>query len=162
MASDGYTRAVIVDQHATLPAPPERVWDFMMDVPAVSRCVPGAESVSQIDPDTYDGAIRIRVGPISMRLEGRITVVERNREALRARMDLNASDKRVNGQVNAKMTMTLHPRPDGQTDVDIHTDAAILGKLGEFGQPVMRKKADQMMAEFARNMSNEVGAAKSG
>lgn len=129
-----------------------------MDVPAVSRCVPGVESVEEIDPTTYQGALKIKVGPIGIRLEGRITVAEQNKDAWRARMDVQAADKKVNGTVNAKMTMTLTPRADGQTDLDVHTDAAILGKLGEFGQPIMRKKADQIMAEFTRNMAREVAS----
>jgi carbon monoxide dehydrogenase subunit G len=58
--------------------------------------------------------------------------------------------------VNAKATMTLVPKGDAETELQIHTDASILGKLGEFGQAVMRRKADQVMAEFAANMSREL------
>jgi len=147
---------MIVDQRVTIPAPVDRVWEFVMNVPAVSRCVPGVESVTEIDPTTYEGALRVKVGPISVRLEGRVLLAEQDALAHRARMDLNAADKRVNGAVNAKMTMTLESRADGQTDMAVHTDASIMGKLGEFGQAVMRKKAEQIMAEFARNLSNEV------
>lgn len=148
---------MIVDQRVTIPASVERVWEFMMDVPAVSRCVPGVESVQEIDPDTYAGALKVKVGPIGVRLEGRVIMAERDEAARRARMDLQAADKRISGAVNAKMTMTLTPAAtSGQTDLAIHTDAAIMGKLGEFGQAVMRKKADQIMAEFARNLSAEV------
>jgi uncharacterized protein len=147
---------MIVDQRVTIPAPVDRVWQFVMNVPAVSRCVPGVESVTEIDATTYEGAFRVKVGPISVRLEGRVRLAEQDAAAHRARMDLNAVDKRVNGAVNAKMTMTLEPRDDGQTDMAVHTDASIMGKLGEFGQAVMRKKAEQIMAEFAHNLSDEV------
>jgi carbon monoxide dehydrogenase subunit G len=44
------------------------------------------------------------------------------------------------------------------TAMAVHTDAAILGKLGEFGQAVVRRKASQMMAQFARNVSTELRA----
>ena len=33
-----------------------------------------------------------------------------------------------------------------------------MGKLGEFGQAVMRKKADQMVEEFARNMAKAIAS----
>lgn len=147
---------MIIDQRVTIPASVDRVWSFMMDVPAVSRCVPGVESVSQVDPSTYRGALKIKVGPIGVRLEGNVVMAEQDETAKRARMDVQAADKRVNGAVNAKMTMQLEPKGASETDLAIHTDAAIMGKLGEFGQAVMRKKADQIMAEFARNLSNEV------
>jgi carbon monoxide dehydrogenase subunit G len=72
-------------------------------------------------------------------------------------MDVQAADKRVNGAVSAKMTLQLVPHTATDTEMTIHTDANIMGKLGEFGQAVMRKKADQIMAEFARNMAAAVG-----
>ncbi len=34
----------------------------------------------------------------------------------------------------------------------IDTDLAVLGKIGEFGQPIIRKKADTLLAEFAQNL----------
>jgi carbon monoxide dehydrogenase subunit G len=69
-------------------------------------------------------------------------------------MDLQAADKRLNGAVNAKMRMHLSPADDGrQTAVEIRTDANVMGKLGEFGQAVIRKKADQIVQEFASNLS---------
>jgi uncharacterized protein len=147
---------VIIEQNVTIPAPAEKVWDFMMDVPAVSTCVPGVEEVAQVSPDVYKGILGVKVGPVGVRLEGRVTLVEQDRDNWTARMDVEATDRRIRGAVNAKAWMKLTPRDDGQTDVAIHTDASIFGKLGQFGQAVLRKKADQIMAEFAANMSSKL------
>jgi carbon monoxide dehydrogenase subunit G len=144
---------MILDQTVTVQAPVERVWEFLMDIPAVSTCVPGVESFEQIDADTYQGALKVKVGPIGVRLQGKVTVAERDRENLRSRLDVTAAEKRISSTVNAKATMSLVPKGDSETELQIHTDASILGKLGEFGQAVMRRKADQVMAEFAANMS---------
>jgi carbon monoxide dehydrogenase subunit G len=148
---------MLIDHRITVPAPPERVWAFMMDIPAVSRCVPGLDNVARIDDQTYSGIMSVRVGPIAVKLDGRVLVAERDEAAHHARMDLQAADKRVNGAVNAKMSVALAPAEGGsQTDVAIHTDANIMGKLGEFGQAVIRKKADQILHEFANNLSAAV------
>ena len=147
---------MIIDQNVTIPAPAEKVWEFMMDVPAVSTCVPGVEEVAQVSPDVYKGILGVKVGPVGVRLEGRVTLVEQDRDNWTARMDVDATDRRIRGAVNAKAWMKLTPRDDGQTDVAIHTDASIFGKLGQFGQAVLRKKADQIMAEFAANMSRKL------
>jgi len=150
---------VLIEHRITVPAPPERVWAFMMDIPAVSRCVPGVDGVARIDDTTYSGVMSVRVGPIQIRLDGRVILAERDEPARQARMDLQAADKRVNGAVNAKMRMQLSPgETSDKTDVDIHTDANVMGKLGEFGQAVIRKKADQIVQEFARNLSAAVAA----
>ncbi|HLB44718.1 MAG TPA: SRPBCC family protein [Candidatus Limnocylindrales bacterium] len=147
---------MIIDQNVTITAPPEKVWDFMMDVPSVSTCVPGVEEVTEVSPDVYRGVIGIKIGPISLKLQGRVTLVGQDRENWQARMDVEATDWKIPGNVSAKAAMKLAPRDDGQTDVAIHTDAAILGKLGQFGQAVIRKKADQIVAEFAANISRRL------
>ena len=149
---------MILDQKVTVQAPVERVWEFVTDIPAVSRCVPGVESFERIDADTYQGTLKLKVGPIGVRLQGKVVVAERDRENLRSRLEVTAAEKRIASTVNAKATMTLVPKGDAETEIQIHTDASILGKLGEFGQAVMRRKADQVMAEFAANMSRELSS----
>ena len=148
---------MLIDHRITVSAPPERVWAFMMDIPAVSRCVPGVGDVARIDVETYSGVMTVRVGPIQVKLDGRVILAERDETGRLARMDLQAADKRVNGAVNARMRMQLAAAEDGsKTDVAIHTDATVMGKLGEFGQSVIRKKADQILQEFANNLSAAV------
>jgi carbon monoxide dehydrogenase subunit G len=150
---------MLIDHRITVPAPPERVWAFMMDIPAVSRCVPGLDNVSRIDDQTYSGVMSVRVGPIAVKLDGRVILAERDEAAHQARMDLQAADKRLNGAVNARMRMELASADGGNnTDVAIRTDANVMGKLGEFGQAVIRKKADQILQEFANNLSTAVTA----
>jgi hypothetical protein len=153
---------VIIDQRISIDAPPERVWDFMMDVPAVGACVPGVDSVVAQPDGTYLGVLRVKVGPIAARLEGVLRLAERDRDTWRARMDVQAADRRLGGTVSAKMTMQLETRADGGTDVAIHTDAAVLGRLGQFGQAVIRRQADQIMSEFAKNMSRALTGAGAG
>lgn len=147
---------MILDQKVVVQAAPERVWEFVMDIPAVSRCVPGVESFEKIDDDTFLGSLKVKVGPIGVTLSGKVIVVERDRENLRSRMDVQAAEKRLNSAVSAHATITLVPLSETETELQIHTESSILGKLGEFGQAVMRRKADQIVGEFARNMAKAI------
>ncbi|MGP1674943.1 MAG: hypothetical protein ACTS8Z_07005, partial [Candidatus Limnocylindrales bacterium] len=63
---------------------------------------------------------------------------------------------RLNSAVSAHATITLVPLSERETELQIHTESSILGKLGEFGQAVMRRKADQIVGEFARNMAKAI------
>lgn len=144
------------ENKAVVPASTDRLWDFLMDIKQVATCIPGVEEVRQMDAENYLGALKIRVGPISLRFEGKMTIVEQDREHLRAAMRAEGADKRAGGAVKATITMTLKELGPNQTELTVDTDANIMGKLGEFGQPVMRKKADQMMQEFAQNVSKRV------
>ena len=96
------------------------------------------------------------MGPIGVTLQGKVVVAERDHENYRSQMNVSAAEKRIASTVNAKATMTLVPMGESETQLNIHTEASILGKLGEFGQAVMRRKADQVMAEFATNMQREL------
>jgi carbon monoxide dehydrogenase subunit G len=158
VAPRGGTELVILDQTVTIQAPVDKVWDFVNDMEAVSRCVPGVESFQKVDDETYLGALKVKVGPIGVTLNGKVIVVERDRENLRARMQVQAAEKRLNSAVNAHATLTAVPRAENETELQIHTESSILGKLGEFGQAVMRRKADQIVEEFARNMAKAINA----
>lgn len=147
---------MIIDQRVIIEAPVESVWAFTGDVPAVARCLPGVQEFEQEDEDTYTGALRVKVGPVEVRLSGRLRVAERDADELRARLEAEAADRRIRGAVKATSTLRLEPGPDGTTALAIHTDAAVLGKLGEFGQAVMRRKANQLLQQFARNMSRSI------
>jgi carbon monoxide dehydrogenase subunit G len=149
---------VILDQAIIVPLPPEPIWTFMMDVPAMGRCVPGVESIQAQDDDTFLGVLKVRVGPIAVRLEGRVTVTERNADEWRAKMQVDAADRKINGAVNAKAVLQLRPLDHGRTEIGIRTDAAVLGKLGEFGQSIVRRKADQILVEFVDTMARTIAS----
>ena len=138
-------------QECVIPVARERLWDFLMDVPQVGRCVPGVESIEAVNGSAYKGGLKVQVGPIRLSLQGAITVEEADRDAGRARMRAEANDRRLGGGIRARLILTLSP-VDAGTRVTIDTDLAVLGKIGEFGHPVIKKKADALLEEFARNL----------
>jgi carbon monoxide dehydrogenase subunit G len=146
------------DNRATVPASCAAVWDFLMDIRRVSECVPGVEDLQEVDADQYQATMRLKVGPIALKLDGKMRIVERDRERWKAMMRAEGRDKRVGGEVTANIVITLVERGPDSTELVVNTDAKVLGKLGEFGQPVMRKKADTIMKELAENISRCVGA----
>src|SRR5579885_1120486 len=146
-------------QHsATIAAPKAKVWSFLMDVPKVSTCVPGVQDVKPLDDTNYEGTLKVRVGPIGLSLTGKITMDVRDETAGRAEMTAQASDSKVGGGVQAKLGMQLEELGANEVKLTISTNANVMGKIGEFGQPVIRKKAEQMMAEFTENVKKAVTA----
>ncbi|GIT70135.1 MAG: hypothetical protein Ct9H300mP27_12390 [Chloroflexota bacterium] len=43
-----------------------------------------------------------------------------------------------------------------KTEVVLNTDTTFIGKLGELGQPIIRRKANNTMQEFPDNLSKKV------
>lgn len=147
---------MIFEHRSRVPVPIERLWEFMGDIPVVSRCLPGVEMFTSSGSDEYRGVIQVRVGPIGLHLEGKITVGERDREQRVASMTAEAQDARIIGGVTAKLTMRLLSLGDRETELTVRTDAAVLGKLGEFGQPIIRKSVDRMMQRFVENLVHAI------
>jgi uncharacterized protein len=141
------------ENKATIPVSRDTLWNVLMDMEQVARCLPGVQEIKPIDPDNYLGTLKMRVGPIGLKLEGKVSVVERNQDAWQAAMRAEGNEKGVGGAVKATIGMQLAEAGPSQTELTVTTDAQVMGKLGEFGQPVMRKKADSMMQEFSRNIA---------
>lgn len=144
------------NQRAVIPVAREPLWDFLMDVPKVARSLPGVETVNQIDDTTYQGTLKVRVGPISLNLQGKIIVEQRDRGSWQAALRAEASDRMAAGTVKGRTSMELKEINSKETELLVETDVSILGKIGEFGQPIIRKKADQMLQEFVENIKKQL------
>ena len=127
-----------------------------MDVPKVAKSLPGVETVTQLDDTTYQGTLKVRVGPISLNLQGKIILEERDRARWRAALRAEANDRMAAGAVKGKTSMELKEVGPKETELLVETDVNILGKIGEFGQPIIRKKADQMLQQFVENMKRQL------
>ena len=140
-----------------IPAGLSESWGFLMDIASSARCVPGVDEVVPEGNGTYKGTMKARVGPMGISLSGSVTVMEQDPESGRARFVVEARDRRVGGGVKTDMTMQLTPKSPLETELLIDTDTTFMGRLAELGQPVIRRKAQSTIEEFARNLSREMG-----
>jgi carbon monoxide dehydrogenase subunit G len=143
-------------QSCTIAADRAAVWDFLMDMRNIAGCLPGVENVQQVDDETYDGTIRIKMGPIALALQGTLYVEAKDREQWHGAMRAEAKDRKLGGGVRARLGMDLLEKGASETEMRVTLEAHVLGKIGEFGQPVMRKRADAMLQEFARQINERL------
>jgi carbon monoxide dehydrogenase subunit G len=140
---------------ATVAASKEQVWARIMDVPAAARCVPGVASVRSSGTERYQGTLAVQVGPVRLVLDGDLAITARDEQAGKASLRADAKDSRVGGAIRATMDLALAAKGE-ETELRITTDLAVMGRLGEFGQPVIKRKADQMMRDFAECLARQV------
>ena len=141
-----------------VPAGLAESWDFLMDVVNSAKCVPGVVEASPDGDDCYRGLLKAKVGPMSINLSGTVTIQEQEPASGRARFLVEASDRRVGGGVKTDMLMQLTAKSPAETELTIETDTTFMGRLGELGQPLIRRKAQSTIEEFARNLSRELAA----
>ncbi|HZP95414.1 MAG TPA: SRPBCC family protein [Candidatus Limnocylindria bacterium] len=134
---------------ATIPVAPERVWAVVMDIPVAARCVPGVAAVTSTGPERYKGSLLVQIGPVRLILDGDIAITSRDDAARHASLRADAKDTRLGGTVRATVDILLRDAPGG-CELRIESDVQIGGRIGEFGQPVIQRKADQLLGQFAQ------------
>ena len=142
---------------STLPATVDTVWAALENIETVALCIPGVVRVAREEEDRYAGALRIKVGPIALELGGLVTVELLDAATRTLRFLGEAKDRRVPGQIKSRATLIVTAHADGGSELYLHSDTHILGKLGEFGQPVVRKKTEQVLREFTENLGQRLG-----
>ena len=106
-------------------APLDEVWNAVLDVERVAPCVPGAEVLERSGDDAYKVAIKVKVGPVSMRYQGEVEILERDDEQHRAVMRARAKETRGQGAANATVEMRLKAE-GGETHGDMTADVAVI------------------------------------
>ena len=135
--------------HAVLVrAPRAKVWKLITDVPAAARCVPGVAAVTPSGAGKYKGSLLVQLGPVRLVLDGDLAFAATDEKAGKATVRADAKDSRLGGTVRATMDLALVDK-GADTEMRITSDVRIAGRIGEFGQPVIQRKADQLMAQFA-------------
>lgn len=139
---------MLLNDSFTVRAPVETVWALLQDVSRISSCVPGVDSVTQTAPDTYQGTLKVKVGPISAAFQGAVRFTERTAQE-RIVAEVDGQDKSTASLVKATFSAMLRS-VDGGTQVDYEVDVALRGRLGQFGATIVQATAKKMTAEFAR------------
>ena len=139
----------------TINAPPERLWEVVTDVPKVGSCIPGATDIKETGDGTYTGTVKVRVGPIGLGLNGKMHVESQDDAAKVVNMIGEGADRKVPGNVRVKIKMAVSGSGES-SELAVDSDAAIMGKLGEFGQGIIKKKADGIMNDFGKNLKKLV------
>lgn len=135
-------------------APVQQAWEVLTDVERVAPCLPGAH-LTGTEREDYLGMVKVKVGPIRAQYKGAARFIETDQDARRIVMRGEGRDTR--GQGTARATISLELSPDGDaTQVDVHTELQITGKVAQFGRNVLADVSDRLIGQFAQNLENEV------
>ncbi len=134
--------------------PAVKAWDMLTDVERVAPCLPGATLLS-VDGDEFNGAVKVKVGPITVSYKGVASYQEK--DAAAQRIVLRAEGKETRGNGTAAATVTAQLKGEGDsTFVAIVTDLAISGKAAQFGRGVLADVSGNLIAQFARSLEAEL------
>ncbi|WP_454792265.1 SRPBCC family protein [Mycolicibacterium lutetiense] len=134
--------------------PAAKTWEVLTDVERVAPCLPGATLLS-VDGDDFTGAVKVKVGPITVSYKGDATFQEKDAAAQRVVLKANGKETRGNGTASAIVTAQLKDEGDA-TLVVVTTDLAISGKAAQFGRGVLADVSGSLIDQFAKSLEAEL------
>lgn len=141
---------MILDGKFSVAAPVERVWRFILDVPGVSRCLPGCESVEAAANGKYLAVISARVGPIHARVHATTGLGEMD-PLKRLSIRGEGKDALTASPVRAKLELALAALSPQETEISYRADVFVGGRLGQFGDGILRETANVIIQGFIPN-----------
>jgi carbon monoxide dehydrogenase subunit G len=145
----------------TVGAPPSRVFAYLLDVNKIVGCVPGAELSEVVDPTTFKGKVKIKVGPITVAYSGTARIVDRDEANHAATLEAEGRETTGPGSARAKARMSVEAEGSGSV-VKIVTDYNVAGRVAQFGRGVMEDVSRRIVNDMAACIKANVEAAEPG
>lgn len=138
-----------IENQFDVAAPPDTVYAFLLDVNRVAGCMPGAELSEVVDPTTFKGKVKIKVGPITVAYNGTARIVEKDEAARMAKLEASGKETTGPGSANATATMTVVDNGSGASTVRLATDFTVAGRVANFGRGVMEDVSRRLVGQMA-------------
>lgn len=131
--------------------PIEKVWAFLSDPRMVATCVPGAKITEQVDEKTYQGVVKVKVGPSVTDYKGEVQIERLDAENHEIEILGKGQDVRGRGSASMKMTGKLRALDNGGTEVTSVSEITVVGILAQMGSRVISEVSNIMFGEFVKN-----------
>jgi uncharacterized protein len=138
-----------IENEFVVPAPIDRVWDFLLDVERVAPCMPGAELTEVVDDRTWKGRTNVKVGPVSLSFAGTVSLRERDDAGHRVVLNAKGMEQRGKGAATASVVSRLEETDRG-TRVFVDADLTISGAIAQYGRGMLEDVSRRLAGEFAK------------
>ena len=139
-----------IEQNVEVDAPMDRVWALVNDVPRIAPCMPGAELTNVVDEKTYEGTVRVKLGPINMSYKGTAVLDEVDEASHTTHIAANGKDVRGGGTARAGIVMKLEQVSERSTAMAVTADVQLTGKVASFGRGAIQDVSSKLFKQFAQ------------
>lgn len=141
-----------IDGGFQVPFPAADVWAFMVDLPALASCLPGA-SIESHEGDRVKGRVAIKFGPMAAAFNGAARL-ERDDAAMRAVFRGAGQDSLSQSRANGDITYQLEALSPTETRVNVNLLYSLQGPLAQFSRSgLVQDFVRRMIADFGNNVT---------
>ena len=130
-----------------IPLPQEATWNALNDTEILKSCVPGCETLEEVEENKYQLTMVSRIGPVSARFKGTMTL--KDVEAPRAYTMVFEGTGGVAGFAKGEASVALEPDGDG-TMLKYAVKASVGGKIAQLGARLIDGVARKLSDDFFR------------
>ncbi|MFM1815700.1 MAG: hypothetical protein RLZ98_2395 [Pseudomonadota bacterium] len=135
-----------------VPAPPEKVWQALLDPESLKKVIPGCHSVSLVGPNHYKAEVSLGVGPI----KGRFTAHVKLSDLVEPKSAvLSGSLSGPLGNAEGSGNVSLAPKDEG-THIEYTYAVAVAGKVASVGGRMLERAAGIVIGQFFSRLAATV------
>jgi carbon monoxide dehydrogenase subunit G len=139
----------------TFDAPQEMVWAALQDPQVLASIMPGCEKLESVGDNEYEGALKIKVGPVQGDFQGKVKLEDINPPQS---YSMTVNGKGAPGFVNGQGGLKLTAQGD-QTLMEYEGDAQVGGRIASVGQRLLDSSARSIIKQSLEGL-NEVMKAR--
>lgn len=138
-----------------LAAPPDRVWQAILDAQNLQASIPGCEALAQRSPTDYEATVKVGLGPLSVRFKSDVTLHELRPPRSLTMVFVGQAGALGSGQGTARVRFT--PTADGGTVLHWWVQVQLSGRLAQFGNRLVEASSRKLSEEFFERFSRVLG-----
>ena len=145
---------MLIEGKFTMKAPIQKVWDFLLAPGTLVSCIPGAEKMEPVDDKTWEGIVKQKVGPISVKLNFIQTMSEvtppKHLKAVGKGSAMGGA-----GTFTQETIVDMKEIAGGEVEIAYSSKVNIVGRLATFGERIMRAKVNKVGEQFIQNLQDK-------
>ncbi|OZI24426.1 hypothetical protein CAL18_02210 [Bordetella genomosp. 7] len=144
---------------ALLPATAAQLWAIFFDVKRVAALIPGCDNVVEVENlKEFSAVMRQKIGPFKLEVP---TAIHIDSYDPQRQVSLKAAgcDKATGTTIDVGMVVNLEEQRDGDRTMcklDVTATMQVAGRLASLGYPIVRKRSEQLFAEFEQRLRDEL------
>jgi CO/xanthine dehydrogenase FAD-binding subunit/carbon monoxide dehydrogenase subunit G len=139
----------------------EAVWSRIIDPAIMAGCIPGCESIEQINAKTYKAVVAVGIGVIRARFNLTVEILKElpPNEVLSRTSGYEGSRAST---VTANNSVQLIEIDNENTRIEYQSEISLSGRLGKFGLGIMQKYVEGIGNEFADSFRQAISGESEG
>ena len=140
-----------------IPASQQDTWNALNDPAVLKACVPGCESIEPIGENEYQVLMVARVGPVSAKFKGKLTLSDINPPQSYSIAFEGQGGAAGFAKGSAQVSLVFE---NNQTKLLYNVKANVGGKLAQIGSRLVDAAAKKVADDFFKNFKQKVSALK--